>query len=182
MRWPEPAAGAGDSRARPGSAFLPERFSRMRSLLIAGVLAACLALPAAARDYTLGELVISQPWVRATAAAGGTGGGYLVVRNRGSLPDRLVRVESPAAASIELHGTRMEGSVMQMHPVEGVAVPAGGEARLAPGGLHIMFLNTTRRFVQGEHVAARLVFERAGAIEVEFAVEAPGARGPGHGH
>ena len=154
----------------------------MRSILLAGALAASLVLPTLAHDYRLGGLTIGHPWTRATAAAGGAGGGYLVIRNTGSQPDRLIRAESTAAANVELHTMTMQGGVMRMRPVQDIVIPAGGEVKLEPGGLHVMFLNTRERFVQGQRVSARLVFERAGSIEIEFAVEAACARSSGHGH
>lgn len=157
----------------------------MANRLRAGILAAALAvaaLPAAAQTYALGDLRIENPWTRATAAPGAAGGGYLVIRNTGATPDRLIRAETPAARVTELHTMSMENNVMRMRPVENIPVPPGGEVRLAPGGLHVMFIDTTRRFEQQARIPVRLVFERAGTIEVEFRVEAPGARTPGQGH
>ena len=71
---------------------------------------------------------------------------------------------------------------MRMRPVQDIPIPAGGEVKLEPGGLHVMFLETNFRFEQGRTIPVRLVFEKAGAIDVEFAVQAPGARQPAHTH
>jgi copper(I)-binding protein len=158
------------------------RGSRALLAIVAIAIVIVAAQPAAAHDYTLGDLRIGNPWTRATAAPGGAGGGYLTIRNTGSEPDRLLRAETAAAANTELHTMSMEGGVMRMRPVAGIVIPPGQEVRLAPGGLHVMFLNTRERFVQGQKITARLVFERAGSIEVEFHVQAPGARGSGHHH
>jgi len=152
-----------------------------RHLLALGT-ALFAAAPALAHDYTLGDLRIIQPWTRATAAAGGSGGGYLVIRNTGSQADRLIRAESRSARVMELHTMSMEGGVMRMRPVQDIPIPAGGEVKLEPGGLHVMFLETNFRFEQGRNIPVRLVFEKAGAIDVEFAVQAPGARQPAHTH
>jgi copper(I)-binding protein len=154
----------------------------MRSFLLAGALAAAFCLPASAHDYTLGDLKIGHPWTRATAAPGAAGGGYLVIRNTGSQPDRLMRAETPAAGTTELHTMTMDQGVMRMRPVTDIPIPPGAEVRLEPGGLHVMFLGTTQRFEQRQRIPVRLVFERAGAIDVEFVVEAPGARSSGHQH
>lgn len=154
----------------------------MRLRLLAGMLLATLALPVIADDYTLGDLRIEHPWTRATPAAGAVGGGYLTIQNGGATPDRLLRVESPAAGTAELHTMSMEGGVMRMRPVEAIPIPAGGEVKLQPGGLHVMFLDTRQRFERGQRIPARLAFERAGAIDIEFIVEAPGAPASGHAH
>lgn len=150
------------------------------------LLGALLALPivplqALAHEYRASDLVIEHPFTRATARAGGTAAGYMIIRNTGTLPDRLLAAESPAAATLELHTMTMEQGVMRMRPVPEIAIPPGGTARLAPGGLHIMLIGTATRFERGQRVPLVLVFERAGRVAVELAVEAPGASG-GHAH
>lgn len=153
---------------------------------LAAALGAALLLPtrpARAHDYTLGELRIGHPWTRATAGTGAAGGGFLTIRNTGTQPDRLLRAESPAAGVVELHTHINDQGVMRMRPVPDIPIPPGAEVTLAPGGLHLMLINTRQRFDRGGRVPVTLVFERAGRIEVELAVEAAGARGGGHhGH
>jgi hypothetical protein len=146
------------------------------------LLAALAAAPALAHEYRAGDLHIDHPFTRATARAGVTAAGYMVIRNGGAQPDRLIAAESPAARVMELHTMSMEQGVMRMRPVPAIDVPAGGEARLAPGGLHLMFIDTTARFERGQRIAVTLVFERAGRVPVEMAVEAPGAGGGHQGH
>ena len=158
-------------------AVLLQRHSMKRRTLIATL----LAIPALAHEYRAGDLLIVHPFTRATARAGGTAAGYVTIRNTGPLPDRLLAAESPAAGMLELHTMSMEQGVMRMRPVPEIVIPAGGEVRLAPGGLHIMLIGTASRFERGQRVPLVLVFERAGRVPVELAVEAPGASG-GHAH
>ena len=61
---------------------------------------------------------------------------------------------------------------------EGLAVPAGGNAELKPGGVHLMLLDLKSPLKQGEKVKATLMFEQAGRVEVEFQVDAIGAQPP----
>ena len=56
------------------------------------------AIPALAHDYKLGAIEINQPWTRATPPTAQAGGGFLVLTNTGTTPDRLVAVKSPACA------------------------------------------------------------------------------------
>jgi len=49
---------------------------------------------------------------------------------------------------------------------------------LAPGGSHLMFSGINAPFSDGEHIAAALMFEKAGKIDVTFDVGSVGARGP----
>jgi hypothetical protein len=141
-----------------------------------------LALPAArAQEVQAGPLRIAQPWTRAMRA-GGTGAGFMVIRNTGTAPDRLVAARSPVAGVMELHTHIREGDVMRMRPVPAIELPAGQSVTLAPGGLHLMLIGLTQALNQGGRVPVTLVFERAGEVEVQLVVESAGARGAGHRH
>jgi hypothetical protein len=111
-----------------------------------------------------------------TAAAGGNAGGFLSVTNEGAVPDRLVAVESAIAARVELHTTIDDGGIMRMRALpDGIALPPGDTASLAPGANHVMFFQLKAPLVVGSHIDAVLVFEKAGRVPVEFMVEAAAA-------
>lgn len=148
--------------------------------ILVGVLFALGA--AVAQDYRAGSLEIRQPWARATPAAAKAGAGYLTIVNRGSEPDRLTGAECACAGMTMLHRTRVENDIARMEHVDAVEIPAGGEVRLAPGGLHVMFMRLKAPFREGERIAATLFFARAGRVEVEFAVESLSATEPSHEH
>jgi hypothetical protein len=148
-----------------------------RSLLAAA--AVLVALPAAAHDYTAGDIHIGHPWTRA-AAAGANGAAFMRLTNGGAQPDRLIAAASPVARVVELHTHIREGEVMRMRPVPDIPVPAGQTVELRPGGLHVMLIGLTAPLQQGSRVPLMLRFERAGEVAVDLAVEAAGARGAGH--
>jgi copper(I)-binding protein len=131
-----------------------------------------------AHDYKAGPLKIVHPWSRATPAGAKVGGGYLGIENTGTTPDRLVSVSVPFAARAEMHEMATTNGVMTMRPLEqGVDVPAGGKVEFKPGGYHIMFMELKQPLKQGEAVKGTLTFEKAGTVEVEFKVDAVGAKG-----
>jgi hypothetical protein len=139
----------------------------MKSLLT--VFAFGLSLPAAAHDYRIGNLEIAHPVLRVASPVSKTGAGYLAITNRGKAADRLVQVITSASTRADLHGTVQNGGVMQMRAQSaGVVVPAGATVRFAPGGLHVMFIGLKAAMPAGTPLMARLVFEKAGAIEVQF--------------
>ncbi|NKE19457.1 copper chaperone PCu(A)C [Neoroseomonas oryzicola] len=150
-----------------------------RSLLAA--VAAVAALPAAAHDYTAGDIAIGHPWSRA-AGANATGAGFLTLRNTGTQPDRLVSASASVARAVELHTHVRDGDVMRMRPVDAIPVAPGQTVELRPGGFHIMLIGLKEPLVQGTRVPLTLRFERAGEVRVELAVEAAGARGAAHHH
>ena len=150
-----------------------------RRLLLPLALAALCGAPAAARDYQLGALQITQPWARATPPSAPAGGGFLKITNTGSAPDRLISASSPVAELVQVHEMKMDGSVMRMREVEkGLEIPPGGSVTLAPGGLHLMMMGLKGPLKQGAKVPVTLVFEKAGKIDVELTVEAIGASHP----
>ncbi|MCL6618202.1 MAG: copper chaperone PCu(A)C [Thermomonas hydrothermalis] len=120
---------------------------------------------------------VQDPWLRATPPGATVAGGFLTLINDGSQPDRLVRVESPLAARVELHETRAEGGAMRMRALpDGLTVPAHGQVVLKPGSYHLMFIQPTQTLTAGMQVQATLVFERAGQVPVTFVVRPMGAR------
>jgi copper(I)-binding protein len=151
----------------------------MKSRIALALALALVALPALAKDYKLGALEIRQPWTRATPPTAQTGGGFLVVTNTGTTPDRLVAAKSAAADKVEVHEMKMDGNVMRMRPVEnGIEIPPGGSVELKPGGLHVMFMGLKAPFAKDAKVPLTLVFEKAGSVDIELPVETMGATGP----
>jgi len=140
--------------------------------LIPLLAAVAIATPAAAHEYKVGDLTIGHPWSR-PAAAGMNGAGYLTITNAGAKPDVLLKVETSAAEKVEIHQGSMANGVMSMKALpNGMPVPAGGTATFAPGGNHLMIVRLKQAQKVGDKVPATLVFQRAGRVDVEFAVQA----------
>jgi copper(I)-binding protein len=102
---------------------------------------------------------------------------YLTIHNAGET-DVLIDVYGPDADAVELHESVMEGEVMTMrHLEEGLEIPTGGDAELATGGHHVMLMGLAEPLHVGDTFPLILVFEKAGAIEVEVHVVDPGELG-----
>ena len=70
---------------------------------------------------------------------------------------------------------RMDGDVMRMKPVEGgLEIRPGATVELKPGGYHLMFMDLKEPLKEGETIKGTLVFEKAGSVEVEYAVRGMG--------
>ena len=154
-----------------------------RPLLLPLLLTFLWAGSALALDYKLGAIEIRQPWTRATPPTAESGGGFLVLTNTGTTPDRLIAVKSPAADKVEIHEMKMDGNVMRMRELEkGIEIPPGATVELKPGGFHIMFMGLKAPFAKDAKVPLTLVFEKAGSIDVELQVAAMGAGAPAPKH
>jgi copper(I)-binding protein len=150
----------------------------------AGAFALALAgfVPAAAHGYVLGALKIGHPWTRPTPNGAPTAAGYLTVTNSGAQADRLLGGSSPLVNRIEVHQMSMDGAVMRMRELkDGLALPPGATVRLEPGGYHLMLVGPKAPFKVGDHIPATLKFARAGAIKVEFHVQASPPAAEDHG-
>lgn len=104
---------------------------QIRKLALLSIACAALAAfvstaPARADEIKAGDLVISQAWSRATPKGAKTGGGYLIIENKGTAPDRLIGGSADVASSVQVHEMSMEGGVMKMRPVESglTSIPA----------------------------------------------------------
>lgn len=151
-----------------------------KSILLTAV-AISLSLGGAtfAHDYKAGALKIGHPWSRATPGGAKVGGGYLVIENTGSTADKLIAVSAPTIAGrTEMHEMATTNGVMTMRPLDsGIEIAPGAKVEFKPGGYHIMFMELKQPLKQDERVKGTLTFEKAGTVEVEFKVEAVGARG-----
>lgn len=146
------------------------------------------------KTYRAGALTIDTPWTRATPKGAPVAGGYVKITNAGKEADTLVGGSFDLSRRVEVHEMKMEGGMMKMRELaDGLPVAPGGSVELKPGGFHLMFLELKEPLVPGKPVKGRLVFEKAGPVDVEFAVaplgarEAPGAgasdaAGGGHDH
>lgn len=134
-------------------------------------------------------ITIEQPWSRATPGGTTVAGGYVKLTNTGKEPDRLIGGTFARAKSVEVHIMTSEMGVMKMRQMtEGVELPPGVPVELKPGGLHLMMLGLSEGLKPGETVKGTLTFEKAGSVDVDFAIAPLGADAPpaagheGHQH
>lgn len=136
------------------------------------------AVPAASsNEYKAGDLVIRNPWSRATPGGAKIGGGYLTITNNGTAPDRLVSVKADNSEKVEIHEMATKDGVMTMRQISGgLSIAPGQTVTLAPGGYHLMLMGLKAPLKEGDRVKATLAFERAGNVDVVINVEGMGAQ------
>jgi hypothetical protein len=151
---------------------------------IAGALASLLLTTAVfAHDYEIGDLSIGHPWIRATPKGAQNAGGYMKITNNGSEADRLVGGTVAGAKIFEVHSMSVENNVMKMRRLEdGLEIKPGETVELKPGSYHVMMMGLDGGYEEGPKVLGTLLFEKAGTVEVEFAVEDPKSDAGGEVH
>ena len=130
--------------------------------------AAVLLLAGCGAAAGSGDVSVSD--ARVPVPAGANGAAYMTLTNDGDEADQLVGATTEVAETVEMHETTTEGGSMSMQQVDGVEIPAGGEAVLEPGGLHLMLLGVTQELVEGDTVDITLTFEDAGEQTVSAEV------------
>jgi len=144
----------------------------MKPITLTAAALCALATTLSAHEYKVGDIVVDHPMAFETAKTAQTGGGFMTITNNGRTADRLVAVTA-AFPRVEIHTTEMDGDIARMMQLEdGITLQPGETVTLMPGGLHIMFMGLGGDpFEVGEEIPATLMFENAGALEIEFNVE-----------
>lgn len=142
----------------------------VKNLLLAGFVGAGFIsqLPVFAQNSSVS---VKNPWVRATVGPQKSTGAFMQIECKSPLS--LVRVESDAAAMVEIHEMKMDGGVMKMREVEKLECAAGKLTELSPGGFHIMLMNVHKPVKEGDQVRLQLVFEDKQAKQSRVKVVAP---------
>ena len=131
----------------------------IRTLLIA---AAVLAAPAAQAAPT-----VTAAWSR-PAVQGATGAGFMTLSSPKA--DALVGVETPVAASVQMHQSMMHDGMAMMMAAASIPIPAGGTVTLAPGGYHLMLLQLRKPLNVGDRVPATLTFASGAKVKTTLVV------------
>jgi copper(I)-binding protein len=135
-------------------------------------------LASAGEVFRVGSIEIESPWARASIGRTRPAAAYFTIRNKGTVPDRLMAVANPSAGMISIHRTKHEGGVMRMSPAGPIEIPPGQSVTLKPGGLHVMMMKLRSPLRKGQTTELELTFERAGKIKVPVPIFGPGAPGP----
>jgi copper(I)-binding protein len=156
------------------------RFKIPALAVLAGIAAALAPTLANAHDATVKGVTVAHPWARATPEGQKVGAAFAEIKTDKDTSDRLIGASSPVAEKVEIHSMTMEGDVVKMRRLDGIDLKPGESLVLKPMGNHLMLIGLKQPLKEGDLIKLTLTFEKAGPIEVEGTVEAPGAMGP-HG-
>ena len=148
----------------------PKRLSSLLAMLIliGG------SLPASGHGYRLGNIKIVHPWAMSIAPSPThdiSVAGYLVLRNTGDKPDKLLSASTAIASKVELRFFDNASDPPLARQTNAIEIPTGGEVRLQPGGSHLMLMGLKQPLQEGRYFSIVLHFERAGTIAVDMFVQ-----------
>ena len=94
-------------------------------------------------------------------------GVYATIINRGRAADRIIRVHTPRADTVEVHHSSIdEQGVMRMRAQAEVVIPSRGEVLFEPGGRHFMLVGVREGLDLGEQFPLHVTFAISGEVEV----------------
>ncbi len=108
--------------------------------------------------------VVEQAWVRAPPPGASTLAAYATVKNPCATAVAIVGVSGADFGMAMIHQTSVENGMSRMRAVGSLAIPARGEAVLAPGASHIMLMQPKRNLKEGDKT--RLSFRLADGREI----------------
>lgn len=114
---------------------------------------------------------VIDPYVRAMPPGQKVTGAFMTLQNNSDSDHALVRAESDAAQTVELHEHLHSGGMMQMREVEKIDIAKGASTELKPGGLHVMLIGLTRPLQVDDIVTLKLVFDDGSEQSVEAPVK-----------
>ncbi|MDA1132115.1 MAG: copper chaperone PCu(A)C [Proteobacteria bacterium] len=140
----------------------------MRSSLAAWAFVAVLFGPMAAgalaEEFRTGNVVVSDPWMRATARANFVAPVYFDLTLEGVENEVLLRASSPDAGAVELRETGDFDGVLRSVRVDDVQVPPG-RYRLDDGTIHLAVIQAPV-LAEGSSITVVLEFQNAGELVI----------------
>ena len=117
-------------------------------------------------------ITVDGAYARASSKLAKSAAAFMEIKNMSSTEDRLIGARSDFAKRVELHThIKSEDGVMKMRRVDGGLLIAGnGNLMLQRGGDHIMFMGLSKPIADGDTIQLKLIFENAGAFEIEIPV------------
>jgi copper(I)-binding protein len=146
------------------------------ALLCAGALGSSLAQ---SEEVKLGDLVLTQAWVRAAPKGSELTSGYLTIENKGASANRLLGGATDVAEKLQIQKTSKSGGATAADPLaDGLAIAPGEKIALAPGSYKLALLKLKTKLKKGTQLPMSLEFEEGGMITVPFDVLSPAAVWP----
>jgi copper(I)-binding protein len=110
------------------------------------------------------DIKIEKIWAR--SEGGKSAAVYFELHNPSTLDDALIGAKCDGAVETALHQTITEQGITKMIHLDRVAIPAGKNVSLAPGGIHVMMMQLENPLRAGSEVHCQLTFEVANTHDI----------------
>ena len=136
-------------------------------------IAAVIALGLLAAGVVAGpKIAVQDVWARPLPPVVESAELYMVIRNVGNDPDRLISASSPACGMMMLYERfRTAKGTMSMRETGPIMIPAGQQVELKVGGHHLMCMERKPEFKAGVTFPLTLKFEKSGDVKVQLTIQ-----------
>ncbi len=145
-----------------------------RILLATAAAITMLAGVGVAHEYEVGKLKVEHPWLRAPQDGDNKAQFFATIENNGDAPDKLIAVKSEKFGKAAIFG---DGKNLSTEAP--VTIAPKQKISLAPGGAYVGLLDIKKHLEVGWGLEMTLVFEKAGEVVIDAAIDAPDAK---HAH
>ncbi len=125
---------------------------------------------AQAHEYDVGNLKVEHPWIRAPVDGDNKSTFYAFLHNNGDTPDRLIGVKVEKFEKAIIHGDPKNPDLETP-----IVLPPKTTVTAAPGGVYVALLGAKKHLEVGWGLEMTLVFEKAGEVIIDAAIDAPDA-------
>jgi copper(I)-binding protein/cytochrome oxidase Cu insertion factor (SCO1/SenC/PrrC family) len=110
--------------------------------------------------YRGGDVVaVMNAWIREAHPAAMMNGGYLTLVNVADSDATLIGIESDAFDKVEVHEMAVVDGLRKMRQLGELVVPAQGQVKMQPGGMHLMLIGPREPLTDGQQIQLTLLFE-----------------------
>lgn len=109
-------------------------------------------------------------WIRAAPPSSPVMAGYVTLVNPSRRQLTILRAESPAFGTVEMHEMRTVDGVMRMRPLAQLRIDPETRVALAPGATHLMLMRPVRQLQVGEHAEITFVLDDGTHRTIDFEV------------
>lgn len=145
-----------------------------RILLATAAAMTLLAGVGVAHEYEVGKLKVEHPWLRAPQDGDNKAQFFATIENNGDAPDKLIAVKSEKFGKAAIFG---DGKNLSTEAP--VTIAPKQKISLSPGGAYVGLLDIKKHLEVGWGLEMTLVFEKAGEVVIDAAIDAPDAK---HAH
>jgi copper(I)-binding protein len=121
------------------------------------------------------DIAVSDAYVRMAPPGTPTTGAFMTIKNLGSADRKLLKADSPAAKTVELHNHINDNGVMKMRPVKEIDIKSQGQAELKPGSYHVMLIDLKQTLNENETIPLTLTFDDGSTKKIDAPVRKPQA-------
>jgi len=113
---------------------------------------------------------VTDAWARSTASLAKEGAVYFPLRSASADTLTGVAVDAAVAKQATMHESMMDGSMMNLEPLDSMPLSAGESVVFEPGKKHVMLDELATPLVAGATFTLHLTFAKSAAIDTTVTV------------